>query len=89
MLNPVSESEIFYIIAHMDETKSAGPSNISTKFLRQFIDLFTPILTKLVNKSFINGVFPDILKIADVVPVYKKMTNCNAVIIDLSLSCPT
>ena len=56
----------------IDETKSSGSSNISTKFLKRCITVFTPILTKLINKSFTDGVFPDLLKMANIVPVYKK-----------------
>ena len=71
ILKPVTENEVTVIIAGLDESK-AGSSSISTKFLKKFHNIFIPIITILINKSFFDGVFPDSLKIADVVPVFKK-----------------
>ena len=71
ILDPVTENEVTVFIASLNESK-AGSSSISTKFLKKFHLTFTPIITKLINKSFLDGAFPDSLKIADVVPIYKK-----------------
>ena len=56
-LRPVTENEVITIIAGLDESK-AGSSSISTHFLKKFHLIFTPIITRLINKSFLMEFFP-------------------------------
>lgn len=51
--------------------KGAGIDLITAKILRKMIDFFTPILTKIFNKSLSSGVFPDIWKTALITPIFK------------------
>ena len=62
-LTPTNKSEIQNISSH-DSNKSVRPSRIPTKIIKLF---------KLFNISFSTGAFPTILKVAKVVPVYKKL----------------
>ena len=39
---------------------------------KQISNKISPILFYLFNRSFSEGIFPDILKIAKIIPVYKK-----------------
>ena len=47
--------------------------------MKQIKDVISATLTKLTNRSFHNGVFPNILKIAKVIPIFKSESRvaCN------------
>ena len=50
---------------------SSGHDNISNVLLKSIgVHLLTP-LTRIFNDSISMGVFPDIMKLADMVPLYK------------------
>ena len=53
------------------QNKSSGPSSIPIKLLTLIPDLIIIPLCKLINTSFLTGVFPDALKIVKVVPIHK------------------
>ena len=58
--------------AHKLQSKSSfGHDEISTKLLKQTINNITLPITHIINRSFITGIVPDQMKIAEVVPVYK------------------
>ena len=71
ILYPTTESEVRKIISSLTITRTTGLdgfSNIHLKKLKK--DIVKPI-TKLINKSFQTGTFPDALKIAKIIPTYK------------------
>jgi hypothetical protein len=70
-LTPVSVPEILKLINEMDPKKSNQPDDPPTKFIKTAKHIIAPILTKLINISFEQGKFPDILKIATVIPIHK------------------
>ena len=51
---------------------SCGHDNISTKLLKHMSLIIAPALTLIVNQSLSTGIFPDRLKIAKVIPLFKK-----------------
>ena len=67
------------IIASLKDKK--GNINYYTiAILKHLRSLIAPVLTRLVNYSFIDGLFPDFLKTASVTPIYKsgiKTDVCN------------
>ena len=67
-----SDAEIKSIISEFVSNKASGPNSIPTNLLKEFIDLFAYPIKLLVNKSLKNGIFPDMFKIAQVCPIYKK-----------------
>jgi hypothetical protein len=69
-LKPVTENEIVNTILKMKEA-SAGYDNISTKVVKLTYLHFLKPLTHVCNLSFRDGVFPDELKIAKVIPIFK------------------
>ena len=69
---PFSKSEIENEILVLDETKSCQEFDIPTKIIKQNHDFFSDILYKEMNKSLELGEFPEMMKIADVIPIYKK-----------------
>lgn len=68
---PVTISEIKNIINSLNSSSASGSDDISVKILKMSIDTISPILCKLINQSFNTGVFPDLLKLAKVIPIYK------------------
>ena len=55
----------------MNTAKSVGPYSILTNVLK----LLSKPLVKLINFSFSEGIFPNLLKFANVVPIFKKGDN--------------
>ena len=71
MLLPVCEQEIEQILNKLLSKSSSGHDNISNLLLKQLKSIVIPILCKLCNTSLSTGVFPEIMKLAEVVPLYK------------------
>ena len=56
----------------LNTNKASHSSDIPTKILKQNVDFFSPFILDYVNKSISSSTFPSILKLADIIPVYKK-----------------
>ena len=74
-LSPTSKSEILSAISSLDSNKSVGPKSIPIKILKLLKNIISSKLADIFNISFSTGVFPTILKVVKVVPVYKKTLN--------------
>ena len=63
----------------MKTSKASGPNSIPTNILKLFKKEFSKPLSDMINMSFNQGVFPNILKIANVIPIHKKgdQLDCN------------
>ena len=48
-----------------------GHDNISNVLLKDLIDILAPVLMKIFNQSLETGEFPDVMKLAEVVPLFK------------------
>ena len=70
--NPITPDEILRIIHGFPNNKAPGSDNISIKIIKEISDCIVPVLTYLFNLSFSTGIVPDLLKVAKVVPIYKK-----------------
>ena len=68
---PTDCEEIANIISTLNMNKSGGPSSIPYLTLNLLKNI-SKQLADLFNLSFPSGVFPSLLKIAKLVPVYKK-----------------
>ena len=71
-LSPTSKAEILSVISSIDSNKSVRPNSIPIKILKLIKNDISSQLADIFNTSFSTGVFPTILKVAKVVPVYKK-----------------
>ena len=71
-LNPVSPSEVFDIIQSFDINKALGPNSIPIYILKISNNFFSEKLSDIANLSFETGIFPDLCKIAKVIPIHKK-----------------
>ena len=70
-LEPVDERELISIINLLPLKKSVGHDNIPVIFIKLVDRIIAPFLVKVINASFNVGMFPNILKIAKVIPIYK------------------
>ena len=60
------------VIKSLKVNKAIGPNNISPVILRNFRKELSEPLCLIVNVSFSEEIYPDPLKRAKVIPVYKK-----------------
>lgn len=58
-------------LSALDQTKSVDVYNFPIKLIKQHCDLISKLLSIIINKSFSEGVFPDTLKYAKVIPLFK------------------
>jgi hypothetical protein len=70
-LNPTDKNEIEKIILKLKNSSSHGHDNISNKYLKLFKSQISAPLEIIFNKSLTEGVFPEKMKLAHVIPVYK------------------
>ena len=77
-LHPCTKEEILKATAALAKKSSKGPDAIPCNILFSNVDLITTPLIHCINASFESGIFPDCLKTALVVPLYKKKsrTDC-------------
>ena len=66
-----SEDEILQILNNLDTNKSSGPSSIPAKLFKLAAPIIVLPLCKIINKFFSEGVFPEAIKIAKVIPTLK------------------
>ena len=55
-----------------DDGKSSGPNSIPIRLLTVLGSHISIELSVLINESFLTGIFPEQLKIAKVIPMFKK-----------------
>ena len=70
-LHPTNTQEIKRIVFKLPNKRSSGHDNISNILLKDIIDYIAIVLTEVFNKSMITGEFLSIMKLAEVVPLYK------------------
>ena len=70
-VSPTTPQEIEDLISNMNKSKSYGPNSIPTSFLHLIKGIISEPLSKLFNCSFETGLFPDLMKNAKVIPVFK------------------
>ena len=83
-LTPSTSYEIINVIDSLSTKKATRSKDLETKFLKLSKFIIAPILSKLINMCFETGVLPNCLKIAEVVPIFKKgdrskVTNCRPI----------
>jgi len=70
-LQPVCEDEIGNLINNMDNHKAIRPDDIPVLVLKNCRLVIAPWLAKLIKEYFVLRVFPDVLKISRVTPLFK------------------
>ena len=70
-LRPIGVQEVINHINELNTSKSGGSLGIPIKYIKLSVNVIAPILTNFYNHCITTGCFPDILKIAEVIPLYK------------------
>lgn len=78
-LRPSSVNEVILLIHNLNNKKSSGPDNIPAAIIKNNALTFAKILYQIFNLIVQTGSYPDCLKIAKVVPIFKsgETSDCN------------
>ena len=68
----VNEDDVIKITKSLKSKNSSGFDGISTNLLKMLMPAIIKPLTLILNQSLATGIFPDRLKTAKVIPLYKK-----------------
>ena len=90
-MEPCTEIETKKLLASLPNKGSSGVDNINNILLKKIANEIATPLTHLVNSSIEQGVFPDIMKCALVIPLYKaksreEVTNYRPISLLMTLS---
>ena len=69
---PTHRNEIIDIVTSLNNNKSAGHDEINNYLLKGIINSIADPLVHIFNLSLISGLVPDSMKIAKVIPLFKK-----------------
>ena len=72
ILTLTSPEEVEGIIKTLNLRKSIGPNSTPTKLLKKYFKTISITISKLINQSFVTGIFPETLKHASVIPIFEK-----------------
>ena len=67
-----SQDEIKQILKKINTKKSAGPGTLLPGLVKSSVDIIDKPLTDSINHAITECIFPNLGKIADVTPIYKK-----------------
>ena len=68
----IEERYLDKVIHNLRNKSSSGHDGISTRLLKFLAPALTQPLTLIINQSLLTSIFPNKLKIAKVIPIYKK-----------------
>ena len=67
----VSLQDIQNIVQSIDVRLLTASNSIPAGLFKDNIDLYIDIITNIVNKGILECTFPNLLKLADLIPAYK------------------
>ena len=70
-MHSADTEEILRIILSLNNSKSTGPNSIPTEILKLLGPSICVPLKEIINISFATGIYPEKLKIAEIVAVFK------------------
>ena len=76
-LSSVAPEEVECLINSLQDGKAAGPYSIPVKLLKIISHQISIPFCMIINDSFLSGIFPNKLKIAKVIALYKKDSRDN------------
>merc|ERR1711867_303632 len=68
----ITKEEIIKSVTELKSNASPGYDEITPKLLKLTLPLISEVLLDIFNSSFRNDIFPSRMKIAKVVPIFKK-----------------
>ena len=72
LFSRVVKKSIESLVKIVDSSKTIQKDNIPTKIIKENMDIMSNIFHDNINKCFSESFFPDDLKRAEVIPVFKK-----------------
>ena len=73
-MQPTDEYEVMGLIARLDSHKTPGYLDIPTILIKESKFLIANHLARLFNTCLTDDFYPDVLEIAKVIPLHKKIT---------------
>ena len=70
--SPATKYEVTDIVTSLSNKQSAGHDDISNFILKNIVSSIAEPLTHIFNRSILSGIFPEEMKIAKVIPLFKK-----------------
>ena len=70
-LTPVDEVEVSRVVASCKNKLSTDANELSMYIIKRIIATIVTPITHICNLSFKNGVFPDKMKTAKIIPIFK------------------
>ena len=74
MFSCVNPTVVMKYINDLASKSSCGSDKISSILLKRLANYIVTPLTVMINQSLCTGIFPDKLKLAKVIPIYKRVT---------------
>ena len=71
-ISPVTETEMERVIKSLKNSSSAGFDEIHMSLVKECLGYFIKPLVHIYNVSFQTGIFPDMMKLAKIKPLFKK-----------------
>ena len=71
MFFPTSSTEVINIVSNFQNKQSFGFDNIPVNIMKSSISYVAEPIAAIINSSLDSGIFPDILKVAKVCPIFK------------------
>lgn len=71
-LSTVTEYDVIHAIGQLKNSDACGTDEVSNNALKKMKEIIAPELTRLFNRSILQGEFPDLWKIAKVICLHKK-----------------
>ena len=68
----LEENEVLKMIKSLKPKHSCGHDGLTMKFIKQIAPHISKPLTLIINQSLMTGILPNALKIAKVIPLFKK-----------------
>lgn len=68
---PTDQYEVIKMIDSIKRKNSSGHDKISSAFVKDLKHVLAPPLTILINQSLSSGYVPDLMKLAEVIPIFK------------------
>ena len=75
-MTPIKPAEVDRLISDLPNKNSSGYDDISNILLKDLCHLIKQPLSDLFNRSMSEGIFPESMKLADTVPLYKVKIVC-------------
>ena len=66
-----TKDEVERIIKRLPNKQSCGHDKISNMMLKKLHEALSYPLTSIFNQSISQGIFPNMMKVAEVIPLYK------------------